>query len=44
MLYVGYGARLPLAKFFFIKNKYIMKNLTDFSKTVEIGVDPRRLN
>ena len=26
---------------FFIKNIFIMKNLTDFRKTVETGVDPR---
>ena len=25
----------------FIKNKFLMKNLTDFRKTVETGVDPR---
>ena len=24
----------------FIKNKFLMKNLTDFRKTVETGVDP----
>ena len=27
--------------FFIIKNVFIMKNLTDFRKTVETGVDPR---
>ena len=27
--------------FFIIKNIFIMKNLTDFRKTVETGVDPR---
>ena len=26
---------------FFIRNIFIMKNLTDFRKTVETGVDPR---
>ena len=28
-------------KFFLIKNILIMKNLTDFCKMVETGVDPR---
>ena len=27
-------------KVLFIKNKFLMKNLTDFRKTVETGVDP----
>ena len=27
--------------FFIIKNVFILKNLTDFRKTVETGVDPR---
>ena len=30
-----------LESFFIIKNIFIMKNLTDFSKTVQIGVDQR---
>ena len=41
MLYVGYGARLQLGESFIMKNIFTMKNLTDFSKTVEIGVDLR---
>ena len=41
MLYVGYGARLQFGEFFIIKNIFIIKNLADFSKTVEIGVDLR---
>ena len=28
---------------FFTKNIFIMKNLTDFRKTVETGMDPRLL-
>ena len=41
MLYVGYGARLQLGEFFIIENIFIIKNLANFSKTVEIGVDLR---
>ena len=29
-----------LESFFFVKNAFIMKNLTDFCKTVETSVDP----
>ena len=43
----GYEARrvqhfldFNLESFFVIKNIFIMKNLTDFGKTVETGVDP----
>ena len=32
--------RFQLGKFFIIKNIFIMKNLTDFCKMVETGVDP----
>ena len=30
MLFVGYGARFQLGKFFIIENIFIMKNMTDF--------------
>ena len=30
-----------LESFLFIKNIFILKNLTDFRKTVETGLDPR---
>ena len=30
-----------LGSFIIIKSMFIMKNLTDFRKTVEIGVNPR---
>ena len=35
--------QIYIGKVFFItmKNMFIMKNLTDFCKTVETGVDPR---
>ena len=37
--------RFQLGKiFFFYQKLFIMKNLTDFRKTVETGVDPRLLN
>ena len=37
-------ARLELENCFFItKNLLIMKNMTDFRKTVELSVDPRLL-
>ena len=35
-------SRFQLGKFFIVsKNIFIVKNLTDFRKTVETGVDPR---
>ena len=35
-------SQFQLRKFFIvIKNIFIVKNLTDFRKTVETGVDPR---
>ena len=36
------GVRFQLGKFFIIKNIFIMKNLIDFRKTMETGVDPVR--
>ena len=33
-------ARFELGKFFLLKEYLFMKNLTDFHKTVEAGVDP----
>ena len=38
---VGYGAKFQLGKFYIIKKIFVLKNLTDFRKTVETGVDPR---
>ena len=34
-------SRFQPGKFFFIKNIFIMKNLTDFRKTLETGLGPR---
>ena len=35
-------SRFKLGKFYYyIKDMFIMKNLTNFHKTVETGVDPR---
>ena len=36
--------QISSSKVFFIKNIFIMKNLTDFRKTLETGVDPRLIN
>ena len=38
---MGYWPDLFWKVFFIIKNIFIIKNLTDFRKTVEASVDPR---
>ena len=37
---MGYWPDFNLESVFVIKNIFIMKNVTDFPKTVETGVDP----
>ena len=36
--------QISSSKVFFIKNIFLMKNLTDFRKTLETGLDPRLIN
>ena len=41
---LGYWPDFNLESVFIIKNKFVMKNVSDFVKTVETGVDPRQEN
>ena len=41
---LGYWPDFNLESVFIIKNKFVMKNVSDFVKTVETGVDPRQDN
>ena len=41
---LGYWPDFNLESVFIIKNKFVMKNVSDFVKPVEPGVDPRQEN
>ena len=41
VIQTGYWPDSSLERVFIIKNIFVMKNVTDFGKTVETGVDPR---
>ena len=41
---LGYWPDFNLESVFLMKNKFVMKNVSDFVKIVESGVDPRQEN